>query len=397
MPRGPGKPANYNLDYSRFNKFDLEGLDGLDESDEQPQPAARAKATESAKPQPAARTKATAKAQPDGPGEIPMEMFQNLPGELREAFRLQQIAHSTGDPKAQQRAQELAMEAIEKGGPEVKKKFQAEMMKEMSKHPQARTEIEKTMNSAMSGSGNSNPGGYPSSDLKEATGDTLSNLNSLRDEMEKGQKRAQEQMEKLRKQQEDMEKLATNGSPEDFFKFMHNQGLSEEDLQRAFQGDEKHMESVVKKMLDKTDGDPDADPGLKKALSAVDQLHSGLCDDDWTRDMPAEPEPTKPTPEKKKAKPKPMPEAKIAEHRVQYQKDDTGRVTSVELRAELPGVESMAGIELDVSERHLRLHTKAPAYLVNVGPFPVLVDATAARAKFSKKRQELTLSVPAKS
>merc|ERR1719281_432127 len=151
-------------------------------------------------------------------------------------------------------------------------------------------------------------------------------------------------------------------------------------------------------MLDKTDkeqGGPESSEGLKKALECVDTLHSGLMGNDWPDEKAPEPEP--PKPEKKKVKSKPTPEAKIAEHRVQYQKDDTGRVTSVELRAELPGVESMAGIELDVSERHLRLHTKAPAYLVNVGPFPVLVDATAARAKFSKKRQELTLSVPAKS
>merc|ERR1719482_1324265 len=104
-------------------------------------------------------------------------------------------------------------------------------------------------------------------------------MGSLKASMEEGQKKAQKQMEMLNKQQEELQKLAQNGSPEDFFKFMHGQGLNEEDMQRAFSGDEKHMESVVKQMLDKTDEDgPDsADPGLKKALSAVDQLHSGLC------------------------------------------------------------------------------------------------------------------------
>merc|ERR1719235_1952600 len=140
------------------------------------------------------------------------EMFQHLPGELREAFRLMQVAKQTGDAKAQQRATELAMAAIEKGGPEVKQKFEKEMMKEMSKHPEARKEIEKTMNSAMS----EGKGGYPKPSVNQDIDrlqDTVSSMNTLREQMEKGQKKAQQQMEALKKQQEDLEKLATNGSP----------------------------------------------------------------------------------------------------------------------------------------------------------------------------------------
>merc|ERR1711977_290210 len=107
---------------------------------------------------------------------------------------------------------------------------------------------------------------------------------------------------------------------------------------------------MVKQMLDKTDEDEDSsDAGLKKALEAVDSLHSGLMGNDWPDEKAPEAEP--PKSEKKKVKSKPMPEVAIAQHRVQYQKDDAGRITSVELRAELPGVESMACIELDVSER----------------------------------------------
>jgi hypothetical protein len=385
MPRGPGKPANYNLDYSRFNKFDLEGLDGLDEEPTQAVPEAKP-----AEPD----TRAGA----DGPGEIPVDMFKNLPGELREAFRLMAISKQTGDTKAQERANELAMKAIEKGGPEVQQRFQQEMLQQASKNPEARKEIEKTMNQAMSG-------GYPTSKTKSMSIDELQSgaksvvgdMDSLRSQMEKGQKKAQKQMEALKKQQDDLEKLVHNGSPEDFFKFMHQQGLTEADMQRAFSGDEKHMENVVKQMLDKTDEaetDPTETEGLKKALECVDQLHNGLMGNDLPDDKAPESEP--PKPEKKKVKAKSTPEASIAQHRVQYQKDDAGRITSVELRAELPGVEGMAGIELDVSERHLRLSTKAPAFVVNVGPFPVLVDATASRAKFSKKRQELTISIPAK-
>merc|ERR1719420_2328598 len=128
-------------------------------------------------------------------------------------------------------------------------------------------------------------------------------MDGLREQMMQGQKKAQKQMDMLRKQQEDLEKLVHNGSPEDFFKFMHQQGLSEDDMQRAFSGDEKHMESVVKQMLDKTDDDdPDSAEGLKKALECVDDLHSGLMGNDLPDDKAPEPEPAKP--EKKKIKSK---------------------------------------------------------------------------------------------
>jgi len=85
-------------------------------------------------------------------------------------------------------------------------------------------------------------------------------------------------------------------------------------------------------------------------------------------------------------------------YRLQYQKDEAGKYTVVELKCNLPGVADMSVINLDVSEKHLRLSTMAPAplYAVNAGPFPVLIDPSGARAKYSKKREELSISVPAK-
>merc|ERR1712060_543220 len=108
------------------------------------------------------------------------------------------------------------------------------------------------------------------------------------------------------------------------------------------------------------------------------------------------PEPEKPA---KKAPPPPKePEVIIPRYRLQYEKDENGRYKSVELKCSLPGVADMSMINLDVSEKHLRLSTTPPAprYAVNAGPFPVLIDASAARAKYSKKREELSVSVPAK-
>jgi len=91
----------------------------------------------------------------------------------------------------------------------------------------------------------------------------------------------------------------------------------------------------------------------------------------------------------------PKEEVIIPDHRLQYQKDANGRYTSVELKCTLPGVSDMSMIALDVADRHVRLNTckPAPRYCVNAGPFPVLIDAGAARAKYSKKREELLLQL----
>merc|ERR1712003_590689 len=96
--------------------------------------------------------------------------------------------------------------------------------------------------------------------------------------------------------------------------------------------------------------------------------------------------------------PRPEEEAKIPDHRLQYQKNSDGQYTAVELKCTLSGVADMSGILLDVSEKHIRLSTckPFPRYVVNAGPFPVLINPSAARAKFSKKREELSISVPTK-
>lgn len=370
MPRGPGKPENYNLNYSRFDKFDLEGLDGLDDDDG----GASKKAPEK-KP-----------SEPAGPPEEMKAMMRNLPGELQEAYRLMSVHKETGDEKAQKRAIELAMKAIEKGGPEVKSQFSQHMAKEMAKHPEAKQELEDAMNEATGGSLGSKAAKKADPMLLEGS------IKTLRQQMEDGQKNAQAQLDALKKQQDALQNLQ---GPEDFFKFMNEQGLSQEDLQRAFAGDEKHMEQMVQKCLAKTDGDKEKGESerLTASLEAVDQLHGALTGDGGYPEKKS----TKPKPApKKKIKEPDMPSAKIPEHRVQYVKNDKGQVDEVSLWCELPGVESMDKIDLDVSERYLRLRTTSPAYVVNAGPFPVLVNASAARAKFSKKKQELKVTVPAK-
>lgn len=340
MPRGPGKKENYNLDYSRFSgDFDEDGAVALKVQDEQP----------------------------DELQDEFRNMLRQVPPELQEAFRLMQVAKATGDEKAQTRAQELALQSVEKGGPEAKQRFLDEVNKQM---PEARDEAARRI------------GVEPNAPVK-------SGISQVEDQLRKGQKEMQRQMEDLKKHEEEISRLTC---PEEFFAFMQRGGMGQEDLQRMFQGDQKHTEECMSRMLDQVQKPSDkVKTETEQAAKIADQIETILGGRNLDLEDPAEPEA-----EAAPAAPEP-PAVEIPQHRLQYRKDAAGRYESVELRVELPGVEDMGAVQLDVGEKYLRLVTAdpAPLFAVNVGPFPVLVDAQAARAKFSKKRQELTVTVPA--
>merc|ERR1712196_688498 len=100
----------------------------------------------------------------------------------------------------------------------------------------------------------------------------------LKAQMEKGREEARAQMDALNKQQEALEQLK---SPEDIMKFMSEGGMSMEDMQRMFSGDQAFMEEKMKAMIERQSG-----PGSKKleetvkeadkAVKAADVLHSSL-------------------------------------------------------------------------------------------------------------------------
>merc|ERR1711935_686213 len=95
------------------------------------------------------------------------------------------------------------------------------------------------------------------------------------------------------------------------------------------------------------------------ALKQVEHIHSSLFGTE-PEEPPAEAvEEVKP---KRRPAPPPEPEVMIPMYRLQYTKDDKGRYASVELKC----------------------------------TFPVLIEPGMARAKYSKKREELSISVPAK-
>lgn len=376
MPRGPGKKENYNLDYNRFNS--------LDDEDEE---------VKTTKKEVSADEADAAAGMPDM-----RDMLRSMPPELQEAFHLMQIAKQNGDEVAQQRASELAIAAVQKGSPEVQAAFMESVGQQMP-------EIKGALSEEIGGI---NKKGVEAKDVlqglqkhaasaayskKEAEKEQL-NISNLREQMLQGQEATRREMEALKKQQEMLENVRT---PEDFQKFMQAEGLTQEDLQRIFSGDTKFMEDKVNASVEKTISSNGAEKSSKEsadALKKVDDLHNTLFGDD----TPIEEEPAKPAkPERKMEKPK-EPEVIIPMYRLQYSKDESGSYTSVELKCTLPGVADMSVIDLDVSEKHLRLSTRAPApkYAVNAGPFPVHIDPNGARAKYSKKREELSISVPAK-
>lgn len=359
MPRGPGKKSNYNLDYSRFN-----GVDDARHEDAEEDEVTKESQQTSASNQPEMA-----------------EMLRAMPPELQEAYRLMAIANSTGDEQARKRANELAIKAVEKGGPEVRKTFLQEVSKQL---PEDSGIDVGALGTELDGMDDSMP-----DTLAGKTGMLTSKIDRMKAEMEAGKAATRQQLENLQKQQEELESLS---SPEEFMKFLTKEGMTEEDLSKMLSGDQDHMEAMVGDMMNQATNVSSsklktADAAAKEAA----ELHSEL--------LGAETAATKGAPEKpKRVIRKEEDEPQVPMHRMQYQKDADGKFASVELTVDLPGVADMSSIALDVAEKHIRLNTVAPAprFLVNAGPFPVLIEPSAARAKFSKKRQQLSVCVPAK-
>jgi hypothetical protein len=333
------------------------------------------------------------------------DLLRNMPRELQQAYHIMSIAKETGDEEGMKRANELALKAVEYGGPEVKKNFisnlsaQAPALGERLGEELGRVTDDPTLTAAQIVENVMKPSPKPEVFEDKVAG--------LKETMEASAESARVQLENLQKQQDMLESLK---SPEDLMKFMHEGGLGQEDLQRMFSGDTAHMEKCFKGMLDKTaQPDPNACDLSKAdaAVKAAESLHDNIvgtkkADTADRLDGPTKtgltgdgygavrtPAPVTPAP--------PVREVKIPDYRLQYQKDDNGKYVSVELRCTLPGVTDMSVILLDVSTEHLRLSTRepAPGYIVNAGPFPVPINADAARAKYSKRREELLITVPA--
>lgn len=275
-----------------------------------------------------------------------------------------------GNEGLQKEANELVLKAIEKGGPEVRQRFLEEVSQQLP---------EGTHVPSLEAQGEA-------VDLEESADSMLKRMDKMKAEMEAGREATRKQLDALEKQQETLQNIS---SPEDFVNFMHQEGMSNEDIQRMLT-DPGQMEEMMSKLVNNA-GDPGEHSrkltGAEEAAKEAEELHKRLCEPKVTKVTKA--------PEVKLVKP---PEVILPNHRLQYKKDEEGKYSAMELVCELPGVQEMACIVLDIAEKHVRLNTiePAPRYAVNAGPFPVLIEPGAARAKFSKKRNELSVMVPAK-
>eukprot|EP00928_Gymnodinium_smaydae_P071044 TRINITY_DN54728_c0_g1_i1.p1 TRINITY_DN54728_c0_g1~~TRINITY_DN54728_c0_g1_i1.p1 ORF type:complete len:382 (-),score=115.95 TRINITY_DN54728_c0_g1_i1:183-1328(-) len=381
MPRGPGKKENYNLDYSRF--------DFLDKVEQDDKVVAVPKKIEAEEDD---------RGRDDSDMPPVQDLLRGMPPEMQHAFHLMSIAKQNGDAEAQRRANELALKAVEKGGPQVQQDF----IKTLSSQA---PEVAKRLG-IESGKEVKNPNEVlkrllnASDEPAEPAEETFDNkCNKLRDQMQAGAEQARKQLEALERQQKQMEQMK---SPEDLLKFMSDAGLTELDMQRMFGGDQDHMEHCVRNMLDSATNSVNSGKGAdsaEAAIKAAEDLHKTICGagDSTAESAPAIEEPPKPKTVKKPPEP-PARVVTIPVYRLQYQKDEAGRYSAVELRCTLPGITAMSDVLLDVSEDHMRLTTaeNAPGYAVNAGPFPVPIDPGAARAKYSKRKEELHIVVPAK-
>jgi hypothetical protein len=376
MLRGSGKRENYNLNYSRFDKFDdVDAEEDLKQSAVKPDRKPEVEADAAGGPTPDMR-----------------ELLSRMPPELREAQYLMQMSRMNGDAEAQKRASELAIRAVQNGSPEVRETFLKNVAKEMP-------ELEGMLSQELNGDAKSLLKNMQDEAVRKKvaeTDDPNQRFESLRKTMEEGQRATQRELENLRKRQDELERLRT---PEDVMKFMTEGGITQEDFQRIMSGDEEHMKKKFNEQIDSQldkDRDGKSMKDYEDTLGQIEEIHklvnsTSLDAPDSQADMSALVEVPQPATPKE-------PEILVPMYRLQYTKDDEGHVKVVELKCTLPGVADMSIINLDVSEKHIRLNTVAPAprYAVNAGPFPVRIDPSGARAKYSKKREELSISVPAK-
>jgi len=412
MPRGPGNKKGYNLDYSRFSV--------IDDSDDEPDERTKARAEAAYKDRWGAEERLPA---------FPSADDENLPKDLRDAMNIMKYSKMTGDDKAREKATELAMKAVEDGGPEVRAKFEEAVKMMMEKEGITKEDMDSATRTARG-------------DGEGAAGE----LGGLKGRMQQQLEATQKYMDQLQKQQSQLESLQ---SPEDFFKFLHERGFSPEDMQRAMT-DEEFGKELMEKQFAKDAAN--AQVISEDVMKEVESLSANLSDVLSSNDVPDGPassvSSTIKSGNKRKEEARPQQQQQghkksdagggskwvseaplpgesdaafqsrsaaaalrveeveedeqgneIPKHRVQQvmAEDGSGKLKEIVVTVELPGVSGMAGVNLEVSARELRLSTTtAPFYALTAtwgpsGPLTIPVDPDAAKAKFSKKKEELTV------
>merc|ERR1719160_293011 len=236
--RGACRPEHYNLDYNRFNGvLDDEGEDLA----------------------------------PTGDSFSDMLRNPNVPPQLKEAFRLSQVAKQTNDMAAQARADELVRAAILKGGPEIQKRFE-QTLGEMQEDGRVKEKL--------SGTGAALPsakaflegkGLVPESFFNDAEAPV-----DLKSKMQHKLDSTHGVLDKLAKTQASLENIK---SPDQMADFFHTLGWTEEDVVRASKDEEfaKHkMLGELHKLLPETPGTSDLDKLIGDMDSFLEDTKDGL-------------------------------------------------------------------------------------------------------------------------
>merc|ERR1712025_1159679 len=106
-------------------------------------------------------------------------------------------------------------------------------------------------------------------------------------------------------------------------------GMTQEDIQRIFTGDQEHMEQCMKGMIDKASDDPTAAEGTnaaEEAVKAAEALHNSICGDGKKAEKviaekKSAAKPTAPPAQKPKRVEPEEPKVTIPDHRLQYARD----------------------------------------------------------------------------
>ncbi|KAF4757853.1 hypothetical protein FOZ63_032779, partial [Perkinsus olseni] len=253
----------------------------------------------------------------------------HVPPELKEALRLMK----SGDPKAKKRANELALLAVERGGPEIRKRFEEALALS-------------TDTTAQDGS------------IKAASSILEEKLDAAREEL----KAIDEKIGAARR-------CTTS---EDFFELLKESGIQDEgEIQRAIGDPQFFSELINRRTL------PKEDPKVAKILNLVEQCTESQ-----------EVAETVPTREK-------TIEAawQQADHTVQYLTDEnTGKMSGACITVDVSGIKSIEDVELDVSKCYIRIRASPIRKVLNLGPFNFELNIDTVEAKLKRKHGKLLVT-----
>jgi len=190
--------------------------------------------------------------------------------------------------------------------------------------------------------------------------------------------------------------LAEAGNPEEFFKYMHEQGMSEEDLTRLMSGDQSVMQEAVDRKTAQLDSDTkNTVDRVEQVAAQIDALSKGELD-------PQEIETQLKLAAARKSTPKTNPSSSF-KFPVSNASPKGGRGKSVPVYTiepvegalrvviELPGVTSVGEIDMEITRSNLELEVEGLYELKLRLPQPVDDDEVA--AKFIKQESRLLLTL----